>query len=313
MKKLAALFLAAMMLCGLAPVAQAAYPEKPITIVVPFAAGGETDIVARLVASKMSDALGQNVLVQNILGASGVTGISSVINSRPDGYTLGVTPSAPLALHPHMRKVPYTVDDFTFIGRIINAPQIMMVPKSSAWNTYEDMIKDMKANPEKYYWASAGVGSVPYFAIMDFMQTFDVPARHVPFTSDATAFQALAGDRAQVYASTAGVLEKFDVKPLLAFSPERMASLPNIPAAGEIGTSIFYSQWMPLLAPKGLPADVVAVLEDVLAKVCSSADFIADMDKLGLSPAYLNSADALAFTKSESARNADTVKRLMSN
>lgn len=311
MKRFGTLLLALAMLAMAAPAAQAAYPDRPITIIVPFGAGGDTDLVARLVASHMSKELGQNVLVQNIVGASGVSGLSSVVSSRPDGYTLGMTPCAPLVMHPHMRKVPYNLDSFTFMGRVINAPNVVVVQKSSPWNSFEDMIKDMKDNPGKHFWGSAGVGSVPYFALMDLFQTFDVNTRHVPFSGDAGAFQALAGNRIQVYTTSAGVLDKHEVKPLLILSPERAALLPELQTVAEFDKPVYYSQWIPLLGPKGLPEDVTRTLESTLAKICMSQDFIDSMRKLSLEVDYLNAAGAKIFAEEESARNEVTIKRIM--
>ena len=122
--------LAAVCLMTGSAVAAETFPNRPITVVVPFAAGGETDLVARMLADGMSKELNQVVVVQNIVGASGVAGISAVTGAKPDGYTLGVTPSAPLVMHPHMRKVPYTLDSFDFVGRILKAPYIVMVAKT---------------------------------------------------------------------------------------------------------------------------------------------------------------------------------------
>ena len=150
--------LAAVCLMTGSAVAADAFPNRPITIVVPFAAGGETDLVARMLADGMSKELKQVVVVQNIVGASGVAGISAVTEAKPDGYTLGVTPSAPLAMHPHMRKVPYTLDSFDFVGRILKAPYIVMVAKTAPWNTLDDMLKDMRPIPTRSSSRSSGAG-----------------------------------------------------------------------------------------------------------------------------------------------------------
>ena len=183
------LALAAVCLMTGSAVAADAFPNRPITIVVPFAAGGETDLVARMLADGMSKELKQVMVVQNIVGASGVAGISAVTGAKPDGYTLGVTPSAPLAMHPHMRKVPYTLDSFDFVGRILKAPYIVMVAKTAPWNTLDDMLRDMKTNPNTFFFASSGVGSVPYFAMMDLFKKAGAQVRHVPFSGDADAMR----------------------------------------------------------------------------------------------------------------------------
>ena len=305
------LALAAVCLMTGSAVAADAFPNRPITIFVPFAAGGETDLVARMLADGMSKELKQVMVVQNIVGASGVAGISAVTGAKPDGYTLGVTPSAPLAMHPHMRKVPYTLDSFDFVGRILKAPYIVMVAKTAPWNTLDDMLRDMKANPNTFFFASSGVGSVPYFAMMDLFKKAGAQVRHVPFSGDADAFQAIAGNRVQVYTSTAGSLDQYDVKGLALMDATRDPLLPNLPTVKESGVEAYYSQWMPLLAPKGLPADVKATLSDAMRKAMQSPEFVERLHKLNLVPGYLDSKDCRAFVEEESVRNAEVIKGLM--
>lgn len=303
--------LAAVCLMTGSAVAADAFPNRPITIVVPFAAGGETDLVARMLADGMSKELKQVMVVQNIVGASGVAGISAVTGAKPDGYTLGVTPSAPLAMHPHMRKVPYTLDSFDFVGRILKAPYIVMVAKTAPWNTLDDMLRDMKATPNTFFFASSGVGSVPYFAMMDLFKKAGAQVRHVPFSGDADAFQAIAGNRVQVYTSTAGSLDQYDVKGLALMDATRDPLLPNLPTVKESGVEAYYSQWMPLLAPKGLPADVKATLSDAMRKAMQSPEFVERLHKLNLVPGYLDSKACRTFVEEESVRNAEVIKGLM--
>ncbi len=289
------------------------YPSKPIKIIVPFGAGGETDIVARMVGKELEKVLDNTVVVQNIAGASGMTGCRTIATAEPDGYTLGVIPAAPLAMHPHMRKVPYTFDTFQYIGRVIKSPYLVLVAKDSPWNTIADMAAAMKANPNKYFWASAGVGSVPYFAGVGLLKALDVKAKHVPFTGDAAALQAMAGKRADFYTTTAGVLKKFDVKALAILDEERSEFNPEIPSIKEAGYEVYISQWMPLVAPKGLPGEVLAKLADSLAKVCKSDSFKSTMTKMGLGIAYLPPAETLEFVASESSRNEKNIKAMKKN
>lgn len=310
--------LAALTVLALAPAAQA-YPERPITVVVPFGAGGETDLVARMLADNMHTIFGQNVVVQNIVGAAGVTGMSAITSAKPDGYTLGVVPSAPLAMHPHMRQVPYSLDSFEFIGRILKAPYVVLVNKDSPWKTFADMIKDMAANPDKYFWASSGVGSVPYIALMNLFNEFGVKVKHVPFSGDADALQAMAGNRVQVYTSTAGVLGKYDVRGLALLDGERDALLPDLPSIKELvpadkqqsASNLYISQWMALIGPKGLPADVLAKLDATMGQACAAPDFVAGLKKLSLVPGYLDSKTCKAFVLEESERNKVVIKKLM--
>lgn len=299
------------LLCASAQAFAAEFPNKPVTIIVPFAAGGETDLIARMLANGLSDEFKQNVLVQNIVGAAGVTGMNTAKDARATGYTLAVTPSAPLSMHPHMRKVPYNLDSFKYIGRLIQSPYIVIVKEDSGWKDFNDMISDMKANPGKYYWGSTGVGSVPYFALMDLFKTFGVQVTHVPFSGDADAMQDLAGGRIQVYVSTAGVLETFQVKPMVLLAPERLKVLPEIPSVKEFGKEVYYSQWMVLMAPKDTPADIVNTISQAMEKVCKSDSFRDNLAKLKLEPSYLNPADTAAFVRSESEKNVKLITDLM--
>ena len=304
-KFIAGLAIAAAVLApGFSSSAQAAYPERPITVIVPFGAGGEADLVGRLLAAEMSKILGQNVAVQNIVGAAGLNGMNAVNTAKADGYTLGFCPSAPLAIHPHMRKLPYSLESFNIIGRAVNAPYYIVSPKSSPWNNSAELAAAIKKDPSKFFWASAGAGSVPFLAELAFFQQYGLPSNnHVPFNGDADAFQALAGNRAQLYATTAGTIKNFEVKPLLLLNAERDPAFPDCPTSKEEGKDLFISQWTCLFAPKNVPADVIATLSAAMEKACASQDFAEALGKLGLAPGYLNTADTLAFISKESARN----------
>lgn len=288
------------------------YPSRNVTFVIPFGAGGETDIVARVLAKEMEKVLGVTVAPKNIVGAAGMNGCKAVVSAKPDGYTLGVIPSAPLVMHPHMRKLPYKpMEDFRFVGRASYDPYLVLVRKDSKWDNLDSMISDMKSNPGKYHWASAGAGSVPYFAGKDLFKSFELDAKHVPFKGDAGALQALAADRVAVYTTTAGVLAKHDVKALAILAPEASQKLPEIQPVTKSGEEVFYSQFVTLVAPKGIPDDVMATLEQALDKVIASEGFVGDMAKLGMTPAYMNSTATKAFIEGESERNAKNIKTLM--
>lgn len=288
------------------------YPSRSLTLVIPFGAGGETDIVARVLAKEMEKVLGVTVAPKNVVGAAGMNGCKAVVSSEPDGYTLGVIPSAPLVMHPHMRKLPYKpLESFRFVGRASYDPYLVLVRKDSKWNDLESMVSDMKAHPGKYFWGSSGAGSVPYFAGKDLFKSFDVDVKHVPFKGDAGALQAIAANRVAVYTATAGVLAKHDLKALAILAPESSAKLPEIPSVTTLGREVFYSQFITLLAPKDIPEDVMEILEKALKKVVSSEGFTTDLDKLGMTPAYLDSDKTKSFIESEYARNEINIKALL--
>lgn len=288
------------------------FPSRTMTFVIPFGAGGETDIVARVLAKEMEKVLGVTVAPKNIVGAAGMNGCKAVVSAKPDGYTLGVIPSGPLVMHPHMRKLPYNpVEDMRFVGRASYDPYLVLVKKDAPWNDLESMVADMKAKPGKFHWASAGAGSVPYFAGKDLFKSFGLDVKHVPFKGDAGALQAIAADRVAVYTTTAGVLAKHDVKALAILAPEASTKLPEIPPVSKFDKEVFYSQFITLVAPKDIPDDIMAKLSGALAKVIASEGFVGDMEKLGMTPAYLDSAASKTFIESEFARNGKNIKALM--
>jgi tripartite-type tricarboxylate transporter receptor subunit TctC len=215
-------------------------------------------------------------------------------------------------MHPHMRKMPYTIDSFAYVGRIINSPYLVYVSKDAKWNTFNEMIGAMKANPKKFFWTSSGVGSVPFFAYKELAATYGVKARHVPFNDDTGAFQAIAGNRAHVYTTTAGALTKFDVKALAILDKERSPLIPDLPSISESGKDVFYSQWMVLVAPKNVPQSILDKISDSMATAMKSASFIESLRRLSLVPGYLGSSAILEFVKQESERNGKNIKKLMS-
>jgi len=288
------------------------YPSRSVTLVIPFGAGGETDIVARVLAKELEKVLDVTVAPKNIVGAAGMNGCKAVVSAKPDGYTLGVIPSAPLVMHPHMRKLPYNpLESFRFIGRASYDPYLVLVRKDAKWNDLDEMIADMKANPGTYHWASAGAGSVPYFAGKDLFKSFDVDVKHVPFKGDAGALQAIAAKRVAVYTTTAGVLAKHDLKALAILAPESSAKLPEVPSVTKSGKDVFYSQFITLVAPKDIPEDIMTTLESALEKVTASEGFVSDLEKLGMTPAYLDAEKTRVFIESEYARNAKNIKALL--
>lgn len=302
---IALLFIAGNSLAG-------AFPDRTLTFVIPFGAGGETDIVARVLAKEMEKVLGVTVAPKNIVGAAGMNGCKAVVSAKPDGYTLGVIPSAPLVMHPHMRKLPYNpIKDFRFVGRASYDPYLVLVRKDAKWNDLDSMVSDMKSNPGKFHWASAGTGSVPYFAGKDLFKSFELDVKHVPFKGDAGALQALAADRVAVYTSTAGVLAKHDVKALAILAPEASSKLPEIESVTKFGKEVFYSQFVTLVAPKDISDDIMATLSAALEKVIASEGFVGDMAKLGMTPAYQDSAATKSFIEVEFARNGKNIKALM--
>ena len=246
----------------LAALAQGAYPNKPIRIVVPFPPGGSTDLLARRLGEKLSTSMGQPVLVENKPGAGGSTGADFVAKSPPDGYTLllGVTGSNAIAasLFP---KIPYdTLKDFTPVSQVVSAPLVLAVNSASPIKTVKDYVDAAKVKPVSY--GTPGNGTSMHLAGEQFKAAAGVDITHVPYKESAHALTALIGGQIQAtFHQLAAVLQQIkagNVKALAVTSRQRVAALPDVPSIAESGFPNFESvTWYALYAPAKTPKPII--------------------------------------------------------
>jgi tripartite-type tricarboxylate transporter receptor subunit TctC len=252
--------------------AAAQYPNRPITVIVPFAAGGPTDVVTRLVGDHMSRTLGQTIVVENVGGAGGTIGMTRAAQAQPDGYTLAVgnmgTQSAAPALYPNLKYDPAT--SFAQIGVVNHTPQAIVAKKDTAAGNLKDFIAYLKANHEKLNYGHAGVGSISYVSGLVFNSKFGLKPNLVPYRGTGPAIQDLvAGQLDYMVDQSLNVIPQIKggtIKVFAIAAPERLSSLPNVPTTGEAGTDFIFSAWNGMVAPKGTPPDIVAKLADALSK-----------------------------------------------
>jgi tripartite-type tricarboxylate transporter receptor subunit TctC len=256
-----------------AGVAQAAYPERPITMIVPFAAGGPTDVTARIVSEHMSRTLGQQIVIENVTGAGGTTGITRAAQSRPDGYTImmghmGTHGAAP-AVYPNLKYDP--TKDFEPVGLAAGTPILIVAKKDFPAKDLREFIAYVKQNAEKLNEANAGVGSVSHTTCSMLMSQLGIKPTRVPFQGTAPALNALVAGQVdfmcdQIVNLTPQILAG-TIKAYAIATPERNPALPNVPTTKEAGLPDFQvSAWNAIFAPKGTPPEVVAKLNDALVK-----------------------------------------------
>jgi len=228
--------------------AAAQYPNKPITVIVPFAAGGPTDVVTRLVGDHMSRTLGQTLVVENVGGAGGTLGMIRAAQAQPDGYTIAVgnmgTQSAAPALYPNLKYDP--AKSFAQVGIVNYTPQAIVAKKDTAAKTLKEFIDYLKAHNTKLTYGHAGVGSISHVSGLVFNAKFGLTPNLVPYRGTGPAIRDLVG----------GVIA----------APERLASLPDVPTTGEAGVDFIFSAWNAMVAPKDTPKEIVAKLADALSK-----------------------------------------------
>jgi len=242
-----------------------AFPDKPITLLVPFPPGGSSDTIARSVGAKMQEKLGQPVVIENKGGATGTIGAAQVRRAAPDGYTLLVSSLGPYVIAPHLLKsIPYDATrDFDHIAVLVQAPNVLVVPASSPLKSVADVIAAAKKTPDKITFASSGNGSSDHLTAELFWQQTGTTGVHVPYKGGGPAMSDLLG--AQVDASFQNInavvqhVAAGKLRALAITSAQRSPLLPQVPTLGEAGVkdADVYS-WQAISGPKGLPADVKA-------------------------------------------------------
>lgn len=272
--KLSKLLISLMGVAFSATVLAQAFPNKPVTIVVPFPPGGSTDQMARAIAPKLQAQWGQGVLVDNKAGATGTIGATFVKRAAPDGYTLFVTSLGPLVIVPYLiPNLQYDpAKDFDFLTVGLQSPNVLVVPTNSPYKTVGDLVAAMKANPNKITFSSAGTGSSDHLTAEILWDQTGTDGVHVPYKGGAPAITDLIGGTVDAqFANVNAVIQHINagkLRPLAMTGSKRSPVIPNTPTMKEAGVNdmVIYS-WQAALAPKGLPTDV----KDKIAKGIVSA------------------------------------------
>ncbi len=268
LKKLVRAGFAALALAAFAGPAAAAYPERPVTLVVPFAPGGSTDLIARIVAQKMSDILGQQVIVENRGGAGGSLGAGSVAKAAPDGYTILFATVATQALNPALyKKISYDpIKDFTPISLLVNVPNVLTVNPKFEAKSVQELIDMAKKDPGKYSYASSGNGSPLHLSGELFKKLAGVDLIHIPYKGSGPALvDVIAGQVPIQFDNLPSSIEHIKAGRLRALgvtTSQRVPNLPDVPAIGETLKGYETYSWNALYGPAGTPEEVVKKLHD---------------------------------------------------
>jgi len=268
-----------------------AYPSKPIRLVVPFGTGGSNDIVARLLAPKLSESLGQPVVVENRPGAGGTVGTDSVVRAVPDGTTLMIGATSTIAANVglYLKRNFDPVKSLTPITQIADGAFLMAVPASSPAKTVQEFIALARANPGKINYGSSGKGSSMHLTGEMFRMAANVEMVHVPYKSGGAAIADVATDRVQLVYSDLAALLPFvkggTVRALAVTTPKRSALLPELPTMAEAGVPGYEAtSWYGILGPAGLPRDIVMKLNGELARIVHAPDMKERFAALGTEP-----------------------------
>jgi len=283
-------------------------------LIVPFAPGGSTDIIARLVAEQMRKELGQPVIVENRGGAGGALGTGEVARATPDGYTLGIATVSTMIVYPATRANPeYTLESFAPITNIASMPNVITVnPKFPAKNLTE-FIAVLKAKPGKYSYATSGVGSINHMLGESFQAEAGVKLIHIPYKGSGPAMQDVMGGQVDIlfdqFPSSKTYIDSGKLRAVGVISPQRVPGYPNVMTMEDAGMKGFTDEaWYGLLAPAKVPPEVFARLTQAMKKVMAEPELRARFESLGARPVGNSPSEFVAQIRKEIGRTKQLVK-----
>ena len=284
--------------------ATAAWPERPVTMIVVFPAGGTTDLVARVVQPAFAEALGTDVVIRNVGGGGGTIGTAEIANARPDGYTIGLSPIGPMTTQPHLRQLPYDpIEGMVPLCRMYDSPVVFASAQGTPYESVPTVVKLAQEKPNGVTYGTPGPGSIPHVVMVALEQSAGLKLKHIPFPGTAAGVKALLGGTVDIYGDVANFVPQYDLRPLAVYASERMAEFPDVPTMKEIGYDLQYSIWGGLFAPAGTPAEAVTKLSEACGKAMAAAGVVDGMQKQQTPIAYLDAPAFGDFVKAEFEKN----------
>lgn len=282
-----------------------AWPTAPIKLIVPYPAGGPTDAIARLLATRMGATLGQSVVVDNRAGAGGTIGVDAVVKARPDGYTVALVAPGPLAGMPNLMKAPYALDDIQYLTLVAKIPSVLVVNTKSGIGSLDELLKKAKAAPGKLTYSSAGPGTTPHIGMEIFKDQAGVSLLHVPYKGAAPAITALLGGEVDV--------SMVDLLPVLAHvnsgtlkvlgvaATSRAPQVPAVPTLAEAGLpGVTMETTYGLIAPKALPSGIANRIREAAVAAVNTPDMKQMFLQQGALPITSTGAEYQALMRAES-------------
>jgi tripartite-type tricarboxylate transporter receptor subunit TctC len=296
------------------PAGAQSYPTKPVRIIVPFAPGGATDIVTRVVGQKLNELWGQTVVVDNRAGAGGNIGGDLAAKANPDGYTLFMTSGSIVTANPHMyKKMPFDpAKDLVAVTNVASGPQIIAVNPSFPGKTVKDLIAAAKAKPKAITFGSAGFGTQTHLAAENFIYSAGIDVVHVPYKGEGPALTDLIGGQIQFVtpnlAAAIGFVNQGKLRALAVTSKTRAKQLPDVPAVAETLPGFENLGWFGFMVPAGTPKAVIDKIHQDTVKALQAPDIRARFEQLGMAPVGDTPAQFAQYIREESVRWAKIVR-----
>jgi len=287
------------------------YPEQPVEMIVPYSAGGNTDLVARAVASHMKEYLGESVNVVNVEGGGGVLGMTEVNNANPDGYKISMTTNGPLTIKPHT-EATYEYDDFKPVIQITEVGIGLAVSEDAPYDTYEEWLEWVEDNPGNFEYGTPGAGLTQHITMEGIQKELDIETKHVPYDSGGDAITAAVGGHIDGVFTQMTEIEPFinsgDLKMIFTAGTERDELVPDAPTLSELGVEVVGSVWTGVVVPKETPDEIVEILHDSFKSVLEDEDFIEQLNNLGAQVIYQNAEDFGEIVSNEYKNNGEILE-----
>jgi tripartite-type tricarboxylate transporter receptor subunit TctC len=291
------------------PAAAQTYPTRPVSMVVPFPPGGNTDIMGRALQNELGKALGQTVIVVNKGGAAGTIGINEIVKAQGDGYTIALSPNNPLTAQPHLQKLAYSMDSFRYICLTYFAPYVLVAGPQAPFKTFDEFQKFAKAKSENLVYGHPGVASQPHLGMLAVLKAIGADGLGVPFQGAGPMSHVLLAGTVMAITETPAVARASNLTVLAALSQERIAALPDVPTMRELGFPAEAFTAGGLIAPGSTPDAVVATLEQACAKATAGDEYKAIVERLNATPRYLPGSAFRKMFDEDSVQSGEAIRR----
>lgn len=298
------LFLVAMVVLGSQiSLAQDNYPTKEIVFIVPWAAGGSSDVFCRAMTSVLDKYLGKAAVVVNKPGGATIPGTMEIVNSKPDGYTVGYLANGVLTLRPNLVQTPYSLDDFEILMGVSSLPLIVSVQNESPWETFDDLVQELKENPGNIRFGSSGANQFPHIAATHLCKILNTSLKHIPFEGGAPAVAALLGGHVDFIAQNPSEIKSHiangTLRALATLEDKRLDDFPDVPTVKELGYDIRHTVWNIVVLPDGVPKARVEKLKQALAACLQDPKVKEIITKAGSTIDFVPQEQAQKYIKEE--------------
>lgn len=275
--------------------------KAQIQMVIPFPAGGATDILGRALQPELGAALGAQVVIRNVGGASGTIGAGEVARARSDGNTILLTPIGPVAIQPHMRAhPPYRLSAFAPVCQVTDSPVVMMTPKASGLRTWAEVTARAREAKGDFPYASSGIGTIPHISMVALSRRAAVPMLHAPFRGSGDVMLAFQQGTIALFSDQAVLVRQYDLHPIATFTAARLPDFPDTPTMRELGQDLVFSIWSGLYLPAGASAELIRRFETACRRTMENAAVRETLARIAQPVRFRDAAEFAAFSRRES-------------